>query len=59
MREKNVYVILRELHKWETDEEAKKACANLIQVLISDEPEAGMENLREVEIPDHVKFDET
>lgn len=58
MRKNNVYVILRELFKWETDEEAKKACGNVIQVLISDEPESSMQDLKQVQIPDDVKFDE-
>ena len=58
MTDKNVYVILRELHKWEEDEEAKLACEKVIQVLISEEPEPGMENLKEVDIPENVRFDE-
>lgn len=58
MKKNNVYVILRELFNWETDEEAKKACGNVIQVLISDEPEASMQDLKQVQIPDDVKFDE-
>ena len=28
---------------------------NLIDILIGDEPEPGMENLHQVEIPDHLK----
>ncbi|XP_044173702.1 protein HGH1 homolog [Acropora millepora] len=52
MREQNVYVILRELFKWETDDEAKKTCAHVIQVLIGDEPETGLQ------IPEHIKFDD-
>ena len=58
MKKNNVYVILRELFNWETDEEAKKACGYVIQVLISDEPTKSMQNLRQVQIPDDVKFDE-
>ena len=58
MREQNVYVILRELFKWETDDEAKKTCAHVIQVLIGDEPETGLQNLKQVQIPKHIKFDE-
>ena len=58
MKENNVYVILRELDKWEKDESIVKACRNVIHVLIGDEPEAGMENLRNVEIPENVVFDE-
>ena len=58
MREQNVHVILRELFKWETDDEAKKTCAHVIQVLIGDEPETGLQNLKQVQIPEHIKFDD-
>ena len=58
MKKNNVYLILRELFYWETDEEAKKACGNVIQVLISDEPSESMQNLKQVQIPDNIKFDE-
>ena len=58
MKKNNVYVILRELFNWETDEEVKKAFGNVIQVLISDEPSESMQNLKQVQIPDNVKFDE-
>ncbi|KAJ6661495.1 hypothetical protein lerEdw1_014404 [Lerista edwardsae] len=51
VRERGAYVILRELHKWETDPSALAACEKLVQVLIGDEPEAGMENLLEVAVP--------
>lgn len=51
---KNAYVILRELHKWEKDPKAKLACQNLCELLISDEPEEGMEDLHKVEVPAHL-----
>ncbi|XP_029682755.1 LOW QUALITY PROTEIN: protein HGH1 homolog [Takifugu rubripes] len=51
LRDKNVYLIVRELHKWEQDFQVSAACEKLVQVLIGDEPEQGMENLMEVEIP--------
>jgi Domain of unknown function (DUF384) len=54
IKDKNTYVILRELHKWETDESNLVALENLISLLICDEPEPGMENLNEVEIPEQV-----
>ncbi|EDO39914.1 predicted protein [Nematostella vectensis] len=57
MRDKNVYVILRELHNWEKDEIAQATCLKCIHILIGEEPEPGMENLREVVIPDNIKFD--
>lgn len=34
VREKNAYVILRELHKWEKDRAALLACENLVDILI-------------------------
>ena len=52
MIEKNTYVIMRELHKWETDERARAACEKLVHLLISDEPERGMEDLHKVVIPE-------
>ena len=45
---------MRELHRWETDARASAAELKLIELLISDEPEAGMEDLSEVEIPNNV-----
>ncbi|XP_059827587.1 protein HGH1 homolog [Hypanus sabinus] len=55
VRDRNTYVILRELHKWEKEPDVVAACEKLIEVLISDEPEAGMENLLEVKIPEEVE----
>ena len=46
---------MRELYNWENNEEAKKASEMLISILIADEPEAGMDNLNKVEIPEDVK----
>ncbi|XP_026163883.1 protein HGH1 homolog [Mastacembelus armatus] len=55
LREKNVYPIMREFHRWEKDVHVTAACEKLVQVLIGDEPEQGMENLMEVEIPKDVE----
>ncbi|KAF3690254.1 Protein HGH1 -like protein [Channa argus] len=55
LKEKNAYPILREFHRWEKDVHVTAACEKLVQVLIGDEPEEGMENLMEVEIPEDVK----
>ncbi|XP_067855608.1 LOW QUALITY PROTEIN: protein HGH1 homolog [Heptranchias perlo] len=55
VKEKNAYVILRELHRWEKEPDVGAACEKLIELLISDEPEAGMENLLEVEIPEEIE----
>lgn len=55
LKDKNAYPILREFHRWEKDVHVGAACEKLVQVLIGDEPEQGMENLMEVEIPDDVE----
>ncbi|XDV33793.1 hypothetical protein PO909_004069 [Leuciscus waleckii] len=55
MKDKNVYPIMREFDKWEKDPQVISACEKLVQVLIGDEPEEGMENLMEVEIPKDVE----
>ena len=51
LRSKQVYLIMRELHKWEKEPEVLETCEALVSILISDEPEPGMENLHEVELP--------
>ncbi|XP_075881269.1 protein HGH1 homolog isoform X2 [Nelusetta ayraudi] len=55
LKEKNVYPIMREFHQWEKDVHVGASCEKLIQVLIGDEPERGMENLMEVAIPENVE----
>lgn len=55
LKEKSVYPIVREFHRWEKDVHVGAACEKLVQVLIGDEPEEGMENLMEVEIPEDVQ----
>ncbi|XP_026145499.1 protein HGH1 homolog [Carassius auratus] len=55
IKNKNVYPIMREFHKWEKDPHVISSCEKLVQVLIGDEPEEGMENLMEVEIPKDVE----
>ncbi|XP_069567382.1 protein HGH1 homolog [Brachyistius frenatus] len=55
MKDKNVYPIMREFHHWEKDVHVTAACEKLVQVLIGDEPDQGMENLMEVEIPEDVE----
>ncbi|KAM9410674.1 protein HGH1 homolog [Pholidichthys leucotaenia] len=55
LKEKKVYPIMREFHRWEEEVEVTAACEKLVQVLIGDEPEQGMENLMEVEIPEDVE----
>lgn len=55
LKQKNVYPLMRELHRWEKDVHVAAACEKLIQMLIGDEPESGMDNLMEVEIPEDVQ----
>ncbi|KAK5871978.1 hypothetical protein PBY51_012715 [Eleginops maclovinus] len=52
---KSVYPIMREFHQWEKDVHVLAACEKLVQVLIGDEPETGMENLLDLEIPEDVE----
>lgn len=55
LRGKQVYPLMRELHKWESTEEGKRSVEKLIHVLIGDEPQSGMDNLMEVKIPEEVE----
>uniref|UniRef100_UPI0037E70452 protein HGH1 homolog n=1 Tax=Semicossyphus pulcher TaxID=241346 RepID=UPI0037E70452 len=55
LKEKSVYPIVREFHRWEKDVYVGAACEKLVQLLIGDEPEEGMENLLEVKIPEDVE----
>ncbi|XP_005086090.1 protein HGH1 homolog [Mesocricetus auratus] len=55
IRDQGAYLILRELYNWEPEPDVRMACEKLIQVLIGDEPEAGMENLLEVQVPEDVE----
>ena len=45
---------MREYHQWEKEPSLMQPCEDLIQILIGDEPEPGMENLQEVTIPDKI-----
>ena len=53
-REKNAYVILRELHKIEKNREVLLACENLVDILIKKEQEISIEKYTDVEVPDDV-----
>ncbi|XP_020850925.1 protein HGH1 homolog isoform X2 [Phascolarctos cinereus] len=55
VKDQGAYLVLRELHSWEHDPNVQLACEKLIQVLIGDEPEAGMDNLLEVSVPPDVE----
>jgi hypothetical protein len=47
-REKQVYLILRELHKWEQDDAVRNATENLVHMLIADE--TAVDNYEEIEL---------
>ncbi|NWY22942.1 HGH1 protein, partial [Aphelocoma coerulescens] len=55
LRSRGAFLVLRELHGWEQHPGVLRACRQLIQVLIGDEPEAGMENLLEVKVPEELE----
>lgn len=55
IRDKNTYIILRELHKWEQDKKAMVACENLVDILIRTEDEIGYDKLKELEISDDIQ----
>ncbi|CAO2601926.1 Protein HGH1 homolog, partial [Lemmus lemmus] len=55
IRDQGAYLVLRELHNWEPEPDVRMACEKLIQVLIGDEPEVGMDNLLEVQVPEDVE----
>ncbi|KAM6171251.1 protein HGH1 homolog [Erethizon dorsatum] len=55
VRDQGAYLILRELHTWEPEPDVQMACEKLIQVLIGEEPECGMENLLELQVPEDVE----
>uniref|UniRef100_H2ZQF9 Protein HGH1 homolog n=1 Tax=Ciona savignyi TaxID=51511 RepID=H2ZQF9_CIOSA len=55
VKDKNTYVIMRELYRWESDnnnDDVADVCERLVQILISDEPDEGRENLLTCPIPD-------
>ncbi|XP_058805971.1 protein HGH1 homolog [Phymastichus coffea] len=55
LRENNTYIILRELHKWEKEKTVLLACENVVDILIKTEEEIGLDNLKEIEIPEEYK----
>lgn len=54
LKEKQVYLIVRELHAQERDREVADTCDKLVHMLISDEPPTEMDNLAEVVIPEDI-----
>uniref|UniRef100_A0A8U7NYB9 Uncharacterized protein n=1 Tax=Corvus moneduloides TaxID=1196302 RepID=A0A8U7NYB9_CORMO len=55
LRSRGSFALLRELHAWEKHPGVLRVCRQLIQVLIGDEPEVGMENLLEVKVPEELE----
>lgn len=55
LKDKSVYPIMREFHRWEKDVHVGATCEKLIQVLIGDEPDPDLENLLEVQIPEDIE----
>ncbi|XP_059479746.1 protein HGH1 homolog [Neocloeon triangulifer] len=54
LRENGTYLVLRELHKWEEDREALLACQNLAELLIRTEDEIGVDDLKKLDVPQHL-----
>ncbi|XP_043231105.1 protein HGH1 homolog isoform X1 [Amphibalanus amphitrite] len=54
VRAQGAYLILREYHKWETDEAALELCEELVNILIKTEDEIGVDDLKAVQIPNDV-----
>lgn len=60
IRQSNIYYLLREYHRWETDPNAIKALLNLIDVIIKKEEEINVDNLKDLLVPEDLskKFNE-
>ena len=54
IRNQKVYVILRELHRQEQDQTVRLACENVVDLLIKKEEEIGLDNYKEVSVPDEI-----
>ncbi|XP_068093987.1 protein HGH1 homolog isoform X2 [Hyperolius riggenbachi] len=55
LKDRGTYLILRSLHSWEKEPSVRRACEKVIEILIGDEPEPGLENLLEVKVPTEVE----
>ena len=51
LRSKNIYVILRELHRTEKDRACLLATENLVDILIKKEEEINVENYKSLDVP--------
>jgi len=54
LRKKNVYVILRELHKVEKNREVLLACENIVDILIKNEDEINLDKFSDVVVPEEL-----
>ena len=54
LRDKNIYVILRELHKTEKDRACLLAVENLVDILIKREDEINVDNYKAMDVPEHL-----
>ncbi|CAG2118194.1 unnamed protein product, partial [Medioppia subpectinata] len=52
IRDHNIYVILREYHKWEKVREVQKACEDVVDIIIKTEDEIDVDDIKRVDIPD-------
>lgn len=60
VRKSNIYYHLREYHRWEEDLDVSETLMKLIDLIIKDEKEINVDNLKEMVIPDDLvkKFQE-
>ena len=56
MKDHGVYMILRELHKWEQNADVIEACEKVVAILISDDPPKELEDLHAVTIPEELSI---
>ncbi|XP_018018596.2 protein HGH1 homolog [Hyalella azteca] len=55
LRKLNIYLVLRELHKWETNEPCLTLLEDLVNILIRTEEEIGVDDLSSMEIPEDLR----
>ncbi|KAF2348487.1 Protein HGH1 C-terminal [Trinorchestia longiramus] len=55
LRELNIYLILRELHKWEQDQQCLVVLEDLVNILIRTEEEIGAEDISSLEVPEDLR----
>lgn len=55
LRRQNIYLILRELHKWETDPSCLSILEDLVNILIRTEDDIGADDLSALEVPEDLQ----